>query len=527
MTAIDTIKELYALNSDLLQSAAQAADFTNDYTLLCSVARWAAKICGEKEDAVLSESKTFMTAEKLSVLRDVLETELKPWKFEGHIFASEEQRDEWLKNRVMITVHRGAKQIGGSITEINMGRTAVLVDCGSELPGSQGAVKDEDILKKLFDNNNRCADRRIDAVFFTHYHGDHAGLMDKIPEDIPIYMDHAMLAVLRTLHKHTGNNAMQKLTENVNGRIRPFTPGETINIGDMLVSPFFVDHSAYHANMFLFESKVTGHTVLHSGDFRGTGYMSKSLEIIPRLIHEHFHKQVDVLLTEGTMMTRSPKDEHLLAEWDVHKEAKSFMKDHRQIFVVCSSTNFDSLTSLCNAAKANNIPIYGNSYIIEMLKTFSRLAGKYTGLYRLPPIRGIDEMKRVHPKEGVVLLGSLLNRKTEDAYSLYDRYGYYMSDYKPHLIYSMWQGYLNPKHTAYDEGLATFVKRFGSSVKYIHSAGHADRATLAKFIESVAPKKYIVPFHTEAAAEFKSLPIENKYKDMIILPEDGDTIEII
>ena len=108
MTAIDTIKELYALNSDLLQSAAQAADFTNDYTLLCSVARWAAKICGEKEDAVLSEAKTFMTYEKLSVLRDVLETELKPWKFEGHIFASEEQRDEWLKNRVMITVHRAA-----------------------------------------------------------------------------------------------------------------------------------------------------------------------------------------------------------------------------------------------------------------------------------------------------------------------------------------------------------------------------------------------------------------------------------
>ena len=252
--------------------------------------------------------------------------------------------------------------------------------------------------------------------------------------------------------------------------------------------------------------------------------MSKSLNIIPGLIHDRYHKEVDVLLIEGTMMTRS--SENLFTEWDVHKEAKEFMKDHRQIFVVCSSMNFDSLTSICNAAKANNIPIYGSSYIIEMLKTFKDMAEKYSKLYSLPPIKGIDELKQAHPKEGVVLLGSLLNRKKEDAYSLYDRYGSYMSDFKPHLIYSMWQGYLNPKHPAYDEGLATFVNRFGNEVKYIHSTGHADRATLAKFIKDIAPRKYIVPFHTENPAGFTELDIEDKYKEMIILPDDGDTIDV-
>ncbi|MBR3624216.1 MAG: MBL fold metallo-hydrolase, partial [Selenomonadaceae bacterium] len=421
---------------------------------------------------------------------------------------------------------RGTKQIGGSITEISMGRATVLVDCGGELPGSQGSMRDEEIIKKIVGNHRRYTDHHIDAVFFTHYHGDHVGLVDKIPADIPLYMDEAMLTILRTLHKHTKNIAMQELLSENNGRIRKFTPGKLLNIGDMNVIPFFVDHSAYHANMFLFENKVTGHTVLHSGDFRGTGYMSKSLDMIPRLIHENYGKQVDALISEGTMMNRSVEEEHLLTEWDVHKEAKFFMKDHRQIFVACSSTNFDSLTSICNAAKENNILIYGSPYIIEMLKTFSDMAGKYTGFYRLPPIKGLDEMKRVRPKEGIILLGSLLNRKAEYAYTLYDRYGHYMSDYQPHLIYSMWQGYLNPKHPAYDEGLSTFVKRFGSSVKYIHSTGHTDKETLAKFIENVAPRKYIIPLHTENAAGFRALPIEDKYKDMIVLPDDGDTIEI-
>ena len=418
-----------------------------------------------------------------------------------------------------IIIHRGTEEIGGSITEIAMGNTLVWVDAGSELPGNSGKVTDADIIRLA-------RERPIDAVLFTHYHGDHVGLMDKIPEDIPIYMDSAMLTILRTLHKHTKNIFMQKLLSNNSGRIRLFIPGKMFNLGDMNIIPFFVDHSAYHANMFLFESKATGHTVLHSGDFRGTGYMSKSLDIIPKLIHDRYRKQVDVILIEGTMMTRSHQDEHLLTEWDVNKEAKEFMKNHRQIFVVCSSTNFDSLTSLCHAAQANNIPIYGSPYIVEMLKTFSRLAEEYTGLYRLPSIKGINEMKRVRLKEGVVLLGSLLNRKKEDAHSLYDRYGHYMSDYKPHLIYSMWQGYLHPKHPAYDEGLATFVKRFGSSVKYIHSTGHADRATLAKFIKDIAPRKYIVPFHTENPAGFKELDVEDKYRDMMIFPQDGDTIDV-
>ena len=547
MTAIEMIKELFTLKGYLLESAAKSADFTDNETLLRSVARWAAKISGEDEDNVVKDTKAFMTDDELSVLRDFLEIGLKPWKFEGQIFGSREQYDDWLSRRVLVTVHRGTNQIGGSITEITMGRTSVLVDLGSRLPGSQGTISDEVVIEKIFNNHRRFPkEHHISAVFFTHYHGDHVGLIAKIPEDIPIYMDPAMLEVLRTLHKHTGNTAMQELLANSSGRIQDLTLGKLFTIGDMNIVPFFVDHSAYHANMFLFESKITGHTVLHSGDFRGTGYMSKSLDIIPKLIHDRYHKQVDVLLTEGTMMTRdvhgpasdgtgagraafapaSMEKEHLLTEWDLHKEAKAFMKDHRQILVLCSSTNFDSLTSICNAAKANNIPIYGSPYIIDMIKTFSDMAGKKMWLYNLPTIKSIREYFDCRDGEYVVLLGSLLGRGIEKAEELYHNYGKSKKAYRPHLIYSMWQGYLNPRHPAYDEGLAAFVGQFDGRVKAIHSSGHADRDTLAKFINDIAPRKYIVPFHTEDAAGFKALHVEDKYKDMIILPDDGDTIEI-
>ena len=417
---------------------------------------------------------------------------------------------------VHITIHRGTEQIGGSVTEISMGKTNILVDFGSSLPGSQGAVSDDELVKRVFHRGNQ----RIDAVFFTHYHGDHTGLMDKIPADIPIYMDSAMFTILQKLHEHTGNKTMQQLLANDNGRIHSFTAREILRTGDMKIYTFFVDHSAYHANMFLFEG--AGHTILHSGDFRRAGYMSKSLDIIPKLIRDKYHKKVDVLLTEGTMMTRSVKDEHLLTEWDVQREAKNFMRDHRHIFVICSSTNFDSLTSICRAAQANNLSIYGSPYIREMLKTFSDKAGAYTGLYNLPEVRDSKGLWKIQNRGYVFLLGSLLGWDKETAIRLYNKF----ADSHPYLIYSMWQGYLNPKHLAYNEGLAAFVRQFDGRVKYIHSSGHADKATLAKFITDIAPKKYIVPFHTENPVGFRELDVEARYKGIMVFPQDGDVIDV-
>ena len=528
-------KKIRELNDDMVDAARNVSLDVDDDTLLADLARWAARRCGEDEEEVLREVKAWAETwgdndSLFATLRCILElgdecnkerdNPPPPWKFREFLgFRGMEERNEWYKKRVHITIHRGTGQIGGSVTEINMGETNILVDFGSSLPGSQAAISDDELIKKIFHRRYH----PIDAVFFTHYHGDHTGLIDKIPKEIPIYMDETMLEILRVLHRHTGNTAMQDLLANRDGRIHDLKSGQTIALKDMSITPFFVDHSAYHANMFLFEG--AGHTILHSGDFRSTGYTGRSVEIVPRLIREKI-SQVDVLICEGTMMTRSVKEEHLLTERKLQEEVSAYMQDHRQLFVICSSTNFDSLSSICQAARANQLSIYANDYMVDMLKTFRKIAGRYKKEYRLPFVHTIGELKEQCPKECVVLLGSLLNKKIEDAYTLYERYGSYMSEFNPCLLYSMWRGYLNPDHAAYNEGLATFVKRFGGQVNYAHSTGHADKKTLAKFIEDIAPRKYIVPLHTENPAGFKDMEIEDKYKAIVILPKDGWTIEV-
>lgn len=69
-----------------------------------------------------------------------------------------------------IKVYRGANQIGGCITEISTNGCKILIDFGSNLPGNEtGELSDEQI---------QMITAGADAVFYTHYHGDHVGLFD-------------------------------------------------------------------------------------------------------------------------------------------------------------------------------------------------------------------------------------------------------------------------------------------------------------------------------------------------------------
>ena len=76
-----------------------------------------------------------------------------------------------------ITLHR-PHQIGGCITVIETDGVKVIIDLGSNLPGSNK----EELTKAQVEEITAGAD----AIFFTHYHGDHTGLIHLVPEGIPM-----------------------------------------------------------------------------------------------------------------------------------------------------------------------------------------------------------------------------------------------------------------------------------------------------------------------------------------------------
>lgn len=83
------------------------------------------------------------------------------------------------------------------------------------------------------------------------------GLMDMVNPDIPLYMGKASKEILKRL-----NNRTRKFPVELVERIRTFEAPQTIVIGDIAITPLFVDHSAYDAHMFLIEAD--GKRVLHA-----------------------------------------------------------------------------------------------------------------------------------------------------------------------------------------------------------------------------------------------------------------------
>lgn len=79
-----------------------------------------------------------------------------------------------------ITIHRGINQIGGCITEIATEKTRILIDLGQNLPDGEGLVTDN--LANL--ESIEILTKGLNAIFYTHYHGDHLGLFHLVPDSI-------------------------------------------------------------------------------------------------------------------------------------------------------------------------------------------------------------------------------------------------------------------------------------------------------------------------------------------------------
>ena len=126
------------------------------------------------------------------------------------------------------------------------------------------------------------------------------GLLDTINEDIPFYMGEASKTIAQILNDRLSKapNIDSHDPERINN-IMTFKVAKPITIGDIMITPYMVDHSAYDAYMFKVEAD--GKSVLHTGDFRTHGFRGKGVK--PTL--EKYVKKVNALVCEGTTLNRT------------------------------------------------------------------------------------------------------------------------------------------------------------------------------------------------------------------------------
>ena len=404
---------------------------------------------------------------------------------------------------MQIKIYRGTHQIGGCVTEIKANNTRIIIDIGAELPRADGRESAPLNIDGVTRGEPNC-----DALFITHYHSDHVGMYESVLPTIPIYMGKASRQISGVVQQTLKNKLDKGNPEQVK-RFKTFDIGKPIFVKEIKITPFVVDHSAFDAYMFLIEAE--GKRVLHTGDFRMHGAKGR---IMPDVFAKYAH-DIDLLITEGTMLSRS--NEHIMTEHELGNRTKEIMRDSKYVFALCSSTNIDSIAEFYNAAIANKrlFIVCEHDFQPEILKIVT--ANSRSSFYNYEKQKILvygENLHQIMRERGFCFLGRT-NYVTQKA----------MKEFPNSvLIYSMWKGYIDKAHSAYDEYKGTFVEKAiasGSNFEYLHTSGHASVESLKQICE-LTNAKMILPIHCESPEDFSNLGVTGK----VIVLQDGDGLKL-
>ena len=402
---------------------------------------------------------------------------------------------------------RGAKQIGGNIIEIGTDTTRLIFDAGTNLP----SIGERDSRDDISIDGLTCGTPAYHAVFISHHHADHCGLMSRISPDIPVYCGQETREILRVIGDFTHQNI---------GSLKVFDRRKPVTVGDITVTPIPTRHSAKDAYMFYIEAE--GKTVLYSGDFND---FSSAADFLTG-------KHIDVLITEGTNVNTGARGyiAGITDERDVAAEAERICREYDgTVFVLCSSANEDRVQAIKTAARNTGRTDYEDLFMAALRRSNDTNKHKFIANYvkkNTPQHEYFDGYFSKKELIGAETMahsdGSKLIFVRQSMGGFIHKYLNSLPDPEKHkrhvLIYSMWKGYMK---SAYTKKFLKAVEDAGVEIVYLHCSGHAYTDTLKSFVETVSPS-VLVPVHCEEKDRDAFYDIYKSCK----MPEDGERFEI-
>lgn len=416
-----------------------------------------------------------------------------------------------------LTIHRGTKEIGGSCVEISTNKTRIIIDFGMPLverDGSEFNFKKykSDSVKELIEKKilpdirglyYLSKENSLDAIIISHPHIDHYGFTHFINKNIPIYLGKATKELIDITAIFTSQPfAISKF--NYFDKLNPFT------IGDIKITPYYNDHSAFDSYGFLVEGE--GKRIYYSGDFRAHGWHTN----IFKSFLENPPINIDCLLMEGTTISRNEgKDK---TEKQIQRDIENYFKENKINLIYASGQNLDRIISVYEQCISIGKTLIIDFYIANVLKIISEFTNIPHPVKNNPNIKVIFpyrlSRKMVSEGYGKLLYNfkSFKITKPEiDAcpgkYVLFVRPSMKLDlDYLKNinggnLIYSLWKGYLKKKDT---KDFIEYLRKRDFKIYEIHTSGHADIDTLKAMVEAINPK-LLIPIHTFEPEKYKTI----------------------
>jgi len=387
-------------------------------------------------------------------------------------------------------IHRGADQIGGTCIELGCKGRRLVLDVGMPLD-----VDDSDQVELPSVPGFDAADPLLLGIVISHPHQDHYGLASRVPAGTPFLMGAATERILAAASDFTPSGGTF-------GNVLHLEDRKTIELGPFAITPYLMDHSAYDAYAVLVEA--AGKRLFYTGDLRGHGRKGKLFE---RLLTDT-PANIDVLLMEGTTITRMGTNEGFPTESDLEAEmVKLFKSTTGMPLVWCSGQNIDRLVTVFRAAKRCGRKLILDMYTAHILAATenprlpqadwseTRVFLPWSQKQRIIKNQSFEitnryKLDRIYPEHlaGVAFKSVMLFRPSmridlEKAGCLDGAC----------LVYSMWDGYLKGEKM---EPFLTWLDDKGIALYQIHTSGHASVKDLQRLRQAFGDA-VVVPIHTQ------------------------------
>jgi len=389
-----------------------------------------------------------------------------------------------------VCIHRGAHQIGGTCIELQDQGKSLLLDIGMPLDADDPDAVEIPNVKGL-----KVEDPSLLGIVISHPHQDHYGLASRVPDSIQFLMGADTERILAAAADFTPSGGKFE-------KVIHLSNYKPLELGPFKITPYLMDHSAYDAYAVLVEAD--GKRLFYTGDLRGHG---RKADLFERFLREP-PKNVDVLLMEGTTISRTGTDDGFPTEDDIENEMMKIFKDTAGMSLVwCSGQNIDRLVTVFRAAKKSNRQLILDMYTVHILAATKneRLPQSYweqISVYlpwsqkmRIIKDKSFDipkpyKLDRIYREKlasvadrSVMLFRPSMSRDMEKAECLTGA----------SLIFSMWDGYLKEKK---QQPFLQWLDDQEIQMHQIHTSGHASVKDL-KRLRVAMMDATVVPIHTQ------------------------------
>ena len=349
----------------------------------------------------------------------------------------------------------------------------------------------------------------VDAVFLSHAHVDHVNHIRFLDPEIPVYLGVGTKIFLEAMEKTSSFCDYGK------HRYRTFRTGEKIEVGNLVVEPFHVDHSIPAAYGFIIHTSKG--TIVYTGDLRVHGPRRDMTEEFAERSREC---EPEALICEGTRMVETERRKNYSEQQVETLSNEVVSSTDKIVFVTRYSRDMDRFRGFYNVANDNGRKMVVSpktAYLLSKLVRDKHLdlpnllkdenilvyykrkkSGEFSeNDYYTWERQFMDKMvtsEYVHANQSNLVMDL-------DFYQFGE-----LIDIKPHegshFIHSMSEPF--SEEDMEDRVMHNWLNHFKIKFHQLHASGHLNGKELTELIKQVKPKR-LFPIHTENPHLFEKI----------------------